>query len=87
MTGPGHNSEGENVAAAELRQFIERIERLNEEHKAIADDKADIYGEARGRGYDVKAMKTIIRLRAKDPNQRMEEETIVQTYMAALGME
>jgi uncharacterized protein (UPF0335 family) len=77
----------ENVAAAELRQFIERIERLEEEKQSIADDIKDVFGEAKGRGYDVKAMRTIIRLRKKDANERIEEETILQTYMAALGME
>jgi len=76
-----------NVAAAELRQFIERIERLEEEKQTIADDIKDVFGEAKGRGYDTKAMKTIIRLRKKDANERLEEETILQTYMAALGME
>lgn len=77
----------ENVAAAELRQFIERIERLEEEKSSISDDIKDVFGEAKGRGYDTKAMKTIIRLRKKDANERMEEESILQTYMAALGME
>ncbi|CAD7055879.1 hypothetical protein RHAB21_00813 [Pseudorhizobium halotolerans] len=77
----------ENVAAAELRQFIERIERLEEEKQTIQDDIKDVFGEAKGRGYDTKAMKTIIRLRKKDANERLEEETILQTYMAALGME
>ncbi len=77
----------ENVAAAELRQFIERIERLEEEKASISDDIKDVYGEAKGRGYDTTAMKTIIRLRKKDANERLEEETILQTYMAALGME
>ncbi|KQR75855.1 hypothetical protein ASG39_11680 [Rhizobium sp. Leaf371] len=76
-----------NVAAAELRQFIERIERLEEEKQAIQDDIKDVFGESKGRGYDVKAIKTIIRLRKKDANERIEEETILQTYMAALGME
>ncbi|KQS84306.1 DUF2312 domain-containing protein [Rhizobium sp. Leaf383] len=77
----------ENVAAAELRQFIERIERLEEEKAAISDDIKDVMGEAKGRGFDTKAIKTIIRLRKKDANERLEEETILQTYMAALGME
>lgn len=76
-----------NVAAAELRQFIERIERLEEEKKSISDDVKDVFGELKGRGYDVKAVRTIIRLRKKDANERIEEETILQTYMAALGME
>lgn len=77
----------ENVAAAELRQFIERVERLEEERQGIADDIKDVFGEAKARGYDTKAMKTIIRLRKKDANERAEEESILQTYMAALGME
>lgn len=77
----------EGVAAAELRQIIERIERLEEEKSAISDDIKDVIGEAKGRGYDTKAIRTIIRLRKKDANERIEEETILQTYMAALGME
>lgn len=77
----------ESVAAAELRQFIERIERLEEEKQTIADDIADVISEAKGRGYDAKAIRTILRLRKKDKNERIEEETILQTYMAALGME
>jgi uncharacterized protein (UPF0335 family) len=77
----------ETVAAAELRQFIERVERLEEEKAAIQGDIKDVMGEAKGRGYDTKAIRTIIRLRKKDANERIEEETILQTYMAALGME
>ena len=77
----------ENVAAAELRQFIERVERLEEEKAAIQSDIKDVMGEAKGRGYDTKAIRTIIRLRKKDANERLEEESILQTYMAALGME
>ncbi len=76
-----------NVAAAELRQFIERIERLEEEKNAILQDIKDVLGESKGRGYDTKAIRTIIRLRKKDANERLEEESILQTYMAALGME
>lgn len=76
-----------NVAASELRQFIERIERLEEEKQTIADDIKDVMGEAKGRGYDTKAIRTILRLRKKDKDERMEEEAILQTYMAALGME
>lgn len=77
----------ETVAAAELRSIIERIERLEEEKAAISADVKDVMGEAKGRGYDTKAIRTIIRLRKKDVNERIEEETILQTYMAALGME
>jgi uncharacterized protein (UPF0335 family) len=77
----------ENVAASELRAFIERIERLEEEKQTIVDDIKDVMGEAKGRGYDTKAIRTILRLRKKDRDERMEEEAILQTYMAALGME
>lgn len=76
----------ENVAAAELRQLIERIERLEEEKASIGDDIKDVYGEAKGRGYDTGAIRTIVRLRKKDANERLEEESILDTYLAALGM-
>lgn len=74
------------VAAGELRQFIERIERLEEEKKTLSEDIASVYTEAKGRGYDTKAMKTIVKLRKKDDHERVEEELILDTYMAALGM-
>lgn len=80
------NNSVENVAASELRQFIERIERLEEEKAALMGDIKDVMGEAKGRGYDTKAIKTIIRLRKKDKDERMEEEAILETYMNALGM-
>ncbi|SKA35089.1 DUF2312 domain-containing protein [Consotaella salsifontis] len=74
------------VAADELKQFIERIERLEEEKKTIADDIKDVYGEAKSRGYDTKAMRRIVSLRKKDANERQEEEAILDLYMQALGM-
>lgn len=74
------------VAAGQLRAFIERIERLHEENRTILDDIAEVFAEARGTGFDVKAMKTIIRLRRKDQAERQEEEAMVELYMAALGM-
>lgn len=77
----------ETVAAAELRQFVERVERLEEDMAERRADIKDVMGEAKGRGYDEKAIRTIVRLRKKDVNERIEEETILQTYMAALGME
>lgn len=80
------NNSVENVAASELRQFIERIERLEEEKAALMGDIKDVMGEAKGRGYDTKAIRTIIRLRKKDKDERMEEEAILETYMNALGM-
>ncbi len=74
------------VAAAELRQLIERIERLEEEKAALQDDIKEVMAEAKGRGYDTKAIRTIIRLRKKDPNERQEEEALIELYMNALGM-
>jgi uncharacterized protein (UPF0335 family) len=69
-----------------LKAFVERIERLEEEKKAIADDIRDVYGEAKGTGFDVKALRTIVRLRKQDTNERKEQEAILETYMQALGM-
>ncbi|MER9524058.1 DUF2312 domain-containing protein [Mesorhizobium sp. M0292] len=74
------------VAAGQLRAFIERIERLEEEKKTIADDIKEIYSEAKGTGFDTKAMREIIRLRKKDQAERQEAETILDLYKAALGM-
>ncbi|MEA1014576.1 DUF2312 domain-containing protein [Sphingomonas sp. LY54] len=79
-------SEG-NVAADELRLLIERIERLEEEKKAIADDVKDVYLEAKSRGYDVKTMRTIIRLRKMEAHHRQEAEMLLETYKAALGID
>jgi uncharacterized protein (UPF0335 family) len=69
-----------------LKAFVERIERLEEEKKAIADDIRDVYGEAKGTGFDVKALRTIVRMRKQDADERKEYETILETYMHALGM-
>jgi uncharacterized protein (UPF0335 family) len=74
------------VAAGQLRSFIERIERLEEEKKTIADDIKEVFAEAKGTGFDTKAMRTLIRLRKKDQAERQEEEAILDLYMAALGM-
>ena len=74
------------VAADQLRLFIERVERLEEEKKGISDDIRDVYAEAKGNGYDVKALRTIIRMRKQDANERAEQETILETYLQALGM-
>lgn len=83
----GHNSESiTKFAADQLKALIERIERQEEEKKTISDDIRDIYAEAKGNGYDVKALRTIIRMRKQDPAAREEQETIVETYMQALGM-
>ena len=74
------------VAADQLRLFIERIERLEEEKKTISDDIRDIYAEAKGNGLDVKALRTIVRMRKQDANERAEQEIILETYLHALGM-
>ena len=86
----GHNTQTEaptpRLAPDQLRAIIERIERMEEEKKTIADDIRDIYAEAKGNGYDVPALRAIIKLRKEDANKRAERETILETYMAALGM-
>ncbi|SFN59753.1 Uncharacterized conserved protein, UPF0335 family [Cohaesibacter marisflavi] len=74
------------VAADQLRAFIERIERLEEEKKAISDDIKDIYAEAKGNGYDTKAMRQVVRLRKQDANERQEMEALLDLYLHALGM-
>jgi len=73
-------------AKEQLKAIVERIERLEEEKKTIADDIKDVYGEAKGNGYDVTALKTIIKMRKEDANKRAEKETILETYLQALGM-
>jgi len=80
MDQPGHNSN------AQLKSIVERIERLEEEKKGISDDIRDIYAESKGNGYDVKALRTVIRLRKLDPNERQEQESILESYLQALGM-
>lgn len=74
------------VAAGQLRAFIERIERLEEEKKTISDDIKDVYAEAKGTGFDTKALRTLIRLRKQDQAERDEAEAILDLYKAALGM-
>lgn len=70
----------------QLRAFIERVERLEEEKKAISDDIRDIFSEAKGSGFDVKVMRQVIKIRKQDSNERMEQEAVLDTYLAALGM-
>lgn len=88
MSEIGHNSgtDAHGVARDQLRAFIERIERLEEEKKTIADDIKDVYGEAKGMGFDTKILKKVVALRRKDEQERMEEEAILETYLYALGM-
>lgn len=74
------------IAVDELRLLIERIERLEEEKKGIADDVKDVYLEAKSRGYDVKTIRTVVRLRKMEKHHREEAEALLETYKAALGM-
>jgi uncharacterized protein (UPF0335 family) len=74
------------VAAGQLRAFIERIERLEEEKKALADDIKEVYAEAKGTGFEVSAIRQLVRLRKQDPSDRQEAEAILELYKAALGM-
>ena len=80
MSGAGHN------ANAQLRAIVERIERLETEKAELASDIRDVYAEAKGNGFDVKALRTIVRMRKQDAAERQEQEAILETYMHALGM-
>ncbi|TRD17363.1 DUF2312 domain-containing protein [Palleronia caenipelagi] len=75
------------VTADELRQFIERYERLELEKKDIADAQKEVMAEAKGRGYDTKVMRKVIAIRKRDKNDLAEEEAVLEMYKAALGME
>lgn len=79
----GHNSG--DIEATHLRAYIERIERLNEEKKALSEDIAEVFAEAKGKGFDTKIMRKVISLRAMDREKRVEQETLVDLYMRALG--
>lgn len=74
------------IAADRLRSLIERIERLEEERKALAGDIKDIYAEAKGAGFDVKVIRQIIRIRSQEPADVEEQETLLDVYRRALGM-
>jgi uncharacterized protein (UPF0335 family) len=76
----------DNISAEQLRLFIERIERLEEEKKGIADDIKDVYAEAKSTGFDGKTMRTIVRLRKMEKHQLDEMDALVETYRNALGM-
>lgn len=74
------------VASAQLRAFVERIERLHADGKAVTDDLKEVYAEAKGTGFDTKALREIVRLRKIDAAERADQETILELYKAALGM-
>jgi uncharacterized protein (UPF0335 family) len=94
--GTDNNSENEQqaqtsdvggVTGERLRQFIERIERLEEEKAALADDIKDVYAEAKSAGFDTKTMRQVVKLRKMDTEKRREENELLETYKAALGLE
>ena len=74
------------VAGARLKSIIERVERLEEEKAAIAADIKDIFAEAKGTGFDVKTIRKLIRMRKMDHNKLAEEEALLETYRAAIGL-
>ncbi len=76
----------DSVAQDQLRAFVERIERMEEEKSSIANDIKEIYAEAKGNGFDTKILRQIVRIRKQDHNERMEQEAILELYMQALGM-
>lgn len=74
------------VARDQLRTIVERIERLEEEKKAIADDIKDVYAEAKANGFDTKTLRTVVRLRKQEAAERLEQEAMLDLYLSALGM-
>ncbi|MEM9104622.1 MAG: DUF2312 domain-containing protein [Pseudomonadota bacterium] len=79
-------SETPGLARDHLRAFVERIERLEEEKKTIADDIKEVYGEAKSMGYDTKVLRKVISIRKQDQTERLEQEAVLDTYLHALGM-
>ena len=78
-------SDAAGVAADQLKSFVERIERLEEEKQTISDDIKDVYAEAKGNGFDVAILRQVIRIRKQDKSEREEMEAILELYMSALG--
>jgi len=85
-TGPDAVADSRRVAAEELRQFIERFERLDAEKKDIADQQKEVMAEAKARGYDTKVLRKVIALRKREPDDVAEEEAVLDLYRQALGM-
>jgi uncharacterized protein (UPF0335 family) len=86
MTETTTNAESYRVTADELRQFIERIERLDAEKKDLAEQQKEVMAEAKGRGYDTKVIRKVVALRKRDQNDIAEEEAVLEMYKEALGM-
>lgn len=74
------------IAADQLRSFVERVERLEEDRAGIAADVREVYSEAKSAGFDVKTLRSVVRLRKLDPAARREQEMLLETYRAALGI-
>jgi uncharacterized protein (UPF0335 family) len=87
MSDIAGNSDPAGFAGDQLKAFVERIERLEEEKQAIADDIKDVYAEAKANGFDTKILRQVIRLRKQDADERAEMETLLDLYLAALGMQ
>jgi uncharacterized protein (UPF0335 family) len=81
----GHNRTG-GIAADQLRSIVERVERLEQEKAALGIDIREVFAEAKSNGYDVKTLRTILKIRKKDASERDEEQAILETYLHALGM-
>jgi len=79
-------SEPTGVARDQLRSIVERVERLEEEKKTIADDIKEVYAEAKANGFDTKTLRTVVRLRKQEAAERQEQEAMLDLYMHALGM-
>lgn len=84
IMGPGHNSNG--VLGAELRQFLERYERLEDDKQAIAEDQKELMKEAKARGYDTKVMRKVLAIRKRNADDLAEENAVLEMYLSALGM-
>ncbi len=85
MSQMGHNSGG--VSGERLRSFIQRIEKLEEDKAAVADDLKEVYAEAKGVGFDTKTIRQVVRLRKLDAEKRRETEELLELYKSAIGME
>ncbi|MBR1206985.1 MULTISPECIES: DUF2312 domain-containing protein [unclassified Bradyrhizobium] len=83
---PAAETRAQTIAKDQLKAIIERVERLTEEKKSISDDIRDVFAEAKGNGFDAKALRAILKIRQQDPIDREAHEAIVDTYMQALGM-
>ncbi len=79
-------SSSESVAQDQIRTIIERIERMEEEKRAIAEDIKEIYAEAKGNGFDTKVLRKVVAIRKQDASERQEQEALLELYMTALGM-